>query len=113
MHIDDLPVDHILLQEQQVFISAEGLKQGVLAQFDGSGRGLQHILYGNQPGSLPGLEQQSGYVAGARSGCHSYVLQPSLHAALPVGDQRTEQERKAGVRNVLFVHRRPVAVYQR
>ena len=110
MHIDNLPVQHILLEEKQVFISAEGLKQGVLAQFEGSGRRLQYILHGNQPGSLPRLEQQSCHIARSRSGRHRNILQSALHAALPVRDQRTEQERKAGVRSVLFVHRRPVAV---
>ncbi len=110
VHIDNLPVQHILLEEKQVFISAKGLKLGVLAQFEGSGRRLQYILHRNQPGSLPRLEKQSCHIARGRSGGHRDVFQAALYAALPVRDQRTEQERKAGVRGVLFVHRRPVAV---
>ncbi len=99
-----------MLEQKQVFIPTEGLKQGILAQFEGSGRRLQYILHGDQPGSLPRLEKQSCHIARRWSGRHRNVLQSALHAALPVRDQRTEQERKAGVRSVLFVHRRPVAV---
>ncbi len=110
VHVDDLPVEHVLLEKKKVFIAAQGLQYGILTQFEGSGRRLQHVFHGDQPGALPRFEQQSSDIARGRSGGHRDVFEPSLHAALPVGDQGAEQERKAGVSGVLFVHRRPVAV---
>ena len=110
VHVDDLPVEDVLLQEEQIFVAAQGLEEGILAQLDGSGRGLQYVFDGYEPGSLAGPEEETGNVSGGGPGGDGNIFEPTLDAALPVRDRRAEQEGKAGVPGVLVVHRWPVAV---
>ena len=106
VHVDDLPVEDVLLQKKQVLVTAKGLKEGILAQFQVSRRCLQYVFHGDQPGSLARFEQQARNIARCGPGGHGDVFEAALDSALPIGDRGAEEEGKTSVFVLLVVHRR-------
>ena len=88
--VDDLSVDQVLLEEEVIFVTAQGAEGGGGTQFKGAGGGFHDLVGGDDLEALTGFEDQAGNAAGFCPGGHGDVFETTADVALRVRHRGAE-----------------------